>query len=626
MYQIENPLEHVRKRLSKMREARQPYEEQRTLNQDQTEATSREEEDKFYPNTKLEQAIIEMRLWGRAWDVVIDVEPDQHEPNEKEATIAKHILYKFMHEEKFHKTLRQRRHDKAITWTGVLRCWISHFITCEIQKNDIKIKPQIGNGFYEKKGKKKVYHENRQFLPTNLALSSFFIDENAINQPNFERAVDCIMCEYWTKEEMIHRRGDVPWVDKEALERLENKTENDPERGEVSPDGRVTLYHYFNRLTKDWIIMGNETEIIYKSEYEYECDWLPFVVCQQHPRNNCIYGIGEPEMVSALKAAKNATRQAIIDGVMLSSGKMLLVGNSWELVDSVDSQARVYSGAITMKEVTNSVEQYKEVDTRIDLNPMSVLLDLIDNEVRIATWIDMKAPFEVSEQNLWQTEIKEENKTIRLKSIDELEDFAIGEALTISLNNLIKFAPTLKKSKKEIDVNGNISEVVSDYTIQIPNVRIDKKKGYIEEDLGEYGELEFTDDLVKGKVKVRVITSSTSNNRLTVLEKNKVKELGEIISTAEQIYWPDLVMEQAPFDFFRQKVMSAYGYGDKDTQAKSKKQQTKEKNAKMLQMIKELWQSFTQLSQDAIQPQVQWTPQAVQWAGKEAQTPATVLW
>lgn len=62
MYEIEDKLSHFKKRLSDMHGQREPFEEQWYFNQLQTEAQSYEDGDKFYPNTKLEQAIIEMRL------------------------------------------------------------------------------------------------------------------------------------------------------------------------------------------------------------------------------------------------------------------------------------------------------------------------------------------------------------------------------------------------------------------------------------------------------------------------------------------------------------------------------------------------------------------------------------
>ena len=617
MFTIDNPLEHVRNRLNKMRSARTWYEQKREANQLQVAANSFEENGKFYPNTKLEQAIIEMRLWGRAWDIIIDVEPDTLEPNQDEAIIAKHVLYKFMHEEEFHKELRQWRHDKSVFGTGIFWAGISHDITCEIKNEKRTVKAQIGNGFYGKKWKTRVYKENWTFTPKNLSVYQVFLDDNAIVQPNFKKATDCIVCEYGTKDEILNRWYNVPWVDKEALDQLMNTSETDPEYGVITQEGQVTLYHYFNKLTKDWFIMWQEKNIIYSSVYEYACEWLPVVFCQHHPRNDSIYGLSDPEVIDALKAAKNASRQSILDWTMLSSGKLILSWNSWEMTDSVSNQTKIYSGEVNFKDVTNSISEYKEIDTRVDLNPTMNLLALIDDEVRSATGIDVKAAFEAPEQNLWQTEIKEENKAIRLKAIDELEDFAIGEALTICLNNIIKFAPSLKRSTKEISFNGKITEITSPYTLQLPDVKIEWIK--VEEDLWNYGELEFTDDMVKGYVKVRVVTTSTNNSKLTVLEKNKVKEMSEILERSAAIYGIDKVVEQVWFDWYWNIVSQAYGYGDKDTQAKSKKQKTKDENIKKLQALQEMAASFTDLANPNVQQQTQ-----TGGGQPQAQTPA--LW
>lgn len=50
--------------------------------------------------------------------------------------------------------------------------------------------------------------------------------------------------------------------------------------------------------------------------------------------------------------------------------------------------------------------------------------------------------------------------------------------------------------------------------------------------------------MVKGYVKVRVVTTSTNNSKLTVLEKNKVKEMSEILERSAAIYGIDKVIEQ----------------------------------------------------------------------------------
>lgn len=605
MYEIKDKLGHFRKRLNDMRGEREPFENQWYFNQLQVEAQSYEDGDKFYPNTKLEQAIIEMRLWGRTSDITIDVEPDQYEPNLDEAIIAKHVLYKFMHEEEWHKQLRYWRHDKAVTGTGVFFCGISHDITCEIKRDEVKLDVQVGNGYFNNKGKKKVYNEKWYFMPQNVPLASFYVDDNAMQQPDFARAVDCIMCEFGDKEDLIAKYKNVPWVDKDALESLMPTATGETEYGQDVKHGQIVLYHYFNRITKDWYIVGNEKAVIYETMYEFDCEWLPFVLCQHHPRNNKLYGMGDPEVIAALKATKNATWQAIVGWTLLSSGKLLLSGNSGEFTDSMDNAARVYSWEITIKEVTNSVENYKQIDTNINMSNNLNLLQLIDDEVRAATGIDVRAAFEAPEQNLGQTEIKEENKAIRLKAIDELEDLAIGAALTIALANIVKFAPVLKRSTKEISFNGNIKEFESEYTITIPDVTI-KKKGkntMVEEDMWSYGELEFTKDLIKGNNKVRVTTASTNNSKLNVIEKNKAKEMVNIIKVLSEVYGLENIIRDIPLEQSWSIVAHAYWLGDKDTVVKSKKKKIKDKNAAML---KAFWDFISTMWDGSNQQGVQW--------------------
>lgn len=639
MFEIKDKLSHFKKRLNDMRWEREPFEDQWYFNQLQTEATSYEDWEKFYPNTKLEQAIIEMRLWQRSSDIMFDVEPDQYEPNTDEAVIAKHVLYKFVHEESWHKELRKRRHDKAVTWTWVFFCWISHDITCEVRREKIKIWPEIGNWYFSNKWKKKVFNEKWYFMPQNVPLVSFYVDDNAIQQPDFWRAVDCIMCEFGKKEDIVAKYENVPWVDKDALEALSNTATWETEYWEDVRHWQVVLHHYFNKITKDWFIVGNEKEIIYETLYEFDTPWLPFVLCQHHPRNNKLYWMGEPEVIAALKATKNATWQAIVDSTMLSGWKLLLAWNSWEFTDSVDQSARVYWWEITIKEVTNSVENYKEIDTRIDMTGNMNLLELIDDEVRSATGIDVKAAFEVPEQNLWQTEIKEENKAIRLKSIDELEDVAIWEAMTMALANIVKFAPVLKKSTKEISFNWEVQEVESGYTISIPDVKIINKdwRTYVEEDMWNYWELEFTEDIIKGRNKVRVTTGSTNNSKLNVIEKNKAFEMVNVIKMLSDVYWPEKIIEMFPVDQIETRINNAFWYWDRDTEVKSKKQRVKDENMEKIWAFREF---ITSLTEDANQQGMewptlwgwqtnkdQWRPQLWAWLPKENKPPTpAVLW
>jgi len=62
--------------------------------------------------------------------------------------------------------------------------------------------------------------EQWKFMPRNVPIRLFYIDDNAMFQPNFKKAVDCILLEPGTKEQLLNKRKDVPGVDVAALERL----------------------------------------------------------------------------------------------------------------------------------------------------------------------------------------------------------------------------------------------------------------------------------------------------------------------------------------------------------------------------------------------------------------------
>ena len=76
-------------------------------------------------------------------------------------------------------------------------------------------------------------------------------------------------------------------------------------------------------------------------------------------------------------------------------------------------------------------------------------MEVINAEIRQDTWEDPRAGFEAPEDTLGQTEIVEENKTIRVKSIHESRDIALDKALTYTLQNI---AYELKRRKKELPI------------------------------------------------------------------------------------------------------------------------------------------------------------------------------
>jgi hypothetical protein len=89
----------------------------------------------------------------------------------------------------------------------------------------------------------------------------------------------------------------------------------------------MILYHYYNRTTKDYIIVINRQEVLYEGKIVYKNGKLPFDMCQHYPDSGCLYGIGISQRVRLWKAYKNNIAQSALRSTRLSSGKMIALGN-----------------------------------------------------------------------------------------------------------------------------------------------------------------------------------------------------------------------------------------------------------------------------------------------------------
>lgn len=89
----------------------------------------------------------------------------------------------------------------------------------------------------------------------------------------------------------------------------------------------VVLYHYFHRTTKKYLIMANETTLIYNGLFLYNDGKLPFVNIQHYSNSNRFWGEGIPERVQWLKAYKSQILQDILQGAEMNNAIHLITGN-----------------------------------------------------------------------------------------------------------------------------------------------------------------------------------------------------------------------------------------------------------------------------------------------------------
>lgn len=623
-------LSHINTRIEDMKSERDKFLPERDLCDIQYEAEVYEDNrGKLYVNTPMEQWLVEMELWRTAGLPVFDVKPDGYRVDVQKLETARYILDFFLDKESFHKEYRNWRMDKAkygtsVFYTGI-RLEIEEIPMFSWESDDVV------DAFFNNNKQKTEQRTNWFFTPKNIPLRQFLVDDRIVYQSDFSLAEDCVMIEFITKEALEQRYDWVKWFDKKVISEASPSTiEETPYGTPHNKNEMLVLYHYFNRMDKTYAINLNKTDLLYRGKMPYYDGKLPFVVTQHYPRNNCIYGIGVPRKVRMSKAYKNNMMQYIVDWARLSSSRLLATSS-----DAVDWDIYVAPWEISIAKFTNNVSDMRDINTSVDINwPLAVLWQ-IDKEVRTDTGIDVQSVFEPPAEQLGTVEIIEENKQIRNKSIDELRDHAIDEAYTKVLNNIASYAPHLMKETKKVIVDWEeIWDVkTARPQIQIPNVKITQKKWEvtIEKEMWEYGYLDFEPDIMEKWMCARVITASTYNSTLAVIERNKNDNMmKKYIEMAQIPNMLPLLEEELPLSQILQKFKVVEWLDDKKLVADTTLDKEKKANAEKYEAVKSLL--TTAPNDQSIQenqpiewgnPSIEWQAPAEQWGMQQIQA---ALW
>lgn len=606
-------LAYFQKRFSEMDSERKNWQTERYTCDKQYEANvTQDNNGKVYINNPLEQDLIEMEVGRTSGRPTFDVIPDPYNPNPEQTEAAKYVLDSFLDREWFVREYRQRRIDKGIYGTAILYTWLRYENNKVMWRNEVELADQVGNGVFSNEELYDIDREQWYMTPMNIPIRHFWIDDNVFYQPDYRKAKDCIMAEALSEEVFKNRYEDNKHFDQEVVKNARPIGEDDAAYGIPSTRWLIVVYHYFNKITKDYYIVVNKTQLLFEGKMIYKHGDLPFVVCQHYPNNRCIYGFGICRKSRVSKAYLNNITQAIMDGSRMSSSKILGI---WQSGQPVDWDLMAVPGGITMARFTNGVEQLQNIDTQVNITPMVNARQIVNDMVRTDTGIDMNAPFEAPADTLWQTEIIEENKSIRYKTIDEARDQALDDALEMTLSNIAQFAPILlKRVSKVYDDDGNVIEEIEQRpTIQVKNVSIKKKKGsqVITESYGDYGYLELKPETLSWDMTVRVVTPNTHNRVLTVIEKNKAKEMIMNYVELSQIYWPERIEEVMPLEEIMEKFKTAYGY-DRKLVPLTKKREIEKRNEQLLKDMREFLSGNQPTNEQPIQQGMGWTnPQQI---------------
>lgn len=547
---------------------------------------------KVLVNCQMEQSLIEMEAWRRAWMPVFDIKPDPYTADIAQTESAKYILDEFLDRENFYleSLLADQNRDKY--WTGVYFCGLR--VEIDIQKVPLKqkVNDNIGAQVFGKIETTEQIRENYLMTPANVPLRYFRCDDRVLRQSDFRKAEDCFMVETISPATFYQRYKDNPIYNQDAVNSAMPIMQVDPAYWVQSIIWQIDIYHYFNRITKKYWIMVNRESLLLDTFMLYKHWQLPFSVGQCFPNVSCIYGFSIPRKVRVWKGYKNNILQNIIDGSRMWSWILLATSE-----DPTDGDLELIPWWVSLAKFNGGIQNMKQIDTRVDINWGISALSIIDDEVRKDTGIDQSAPVWPQANTLGQTEIIEENKALRQRASDQLRDLRLDRALTLTLSNIAQFAPHLLKKITEIKDSKTWKVIGSSEErpmIQVKNVTVKKRKvggkekvEEIIEDYGNYGYLELNPETLDWQLTVRVTTPSTMNKVLKSMAKDKADLLLAKRMEMEQMLWPDRAEELLP----RKQVMEQYKQAngiDENMNPTTKKSQAKKKVMELAKKVKDL--------------------------------------
>lgn len=622
-WQDDQRLSFFRDRLIKMRAKRQPFNDAWNQYEEQTNAISfYDNEWNLVPNIPLEKELWEYYMGRTEWKINYDILPDW-QADVEELQPSKYALNFFLDwnsKDNFWKENKLMREVKHQYWSWIFFNWIRQYKDSRY-KTKIDVELQDWTDILNKNNFDKIENQTWFFHPKSIHPKDFFIDDAAYWQPDVQYADDCIYKEKLSAIEFMTR-----YKDNKAMNHIEDVTYwndiNPKNQDDVSIDRRqIVLYHYYHRLTKKYMIVANEAQLLFNWLFLYN-DWkLPFTNIQHFSNVNRFRWEWYPERIGFLKAYKSEVFQDILSSSAMSSGLHLVVWND----DQIWQDWTIWGRQMNLWRTTWWADKVQQMNTTPNIWAFQNVIALIDKEIAVASWINPNETIAPDSDKVWIVEIMEARKSVRNRSVDENYNIWLDDALTMTLDRIKQFAPALL-SEKIKDSDWKVIKTI------FPKIKINDKvikkewwKQVFEEDLGKFWYFELKPDVVQW-VGVKVVTPST-NSVLPILERQKITEyinnLNTMIMLASQDQTGEMmkkVKETIHFDQLMDWINDAYWYDWNGLKANTKKDKIKQENIKKIKQIQDfltqsqnVWQN-TQPNSPAIPWQAPWAvPTGIQW-------------
>lgn len=525
-------------------------------------------------NMPVEQSIKEMRIWLIPDDLPIRVVPngradiDILEP-------AKYVLDFFIDRENVQRELKKRDSDKFDYWTWILASWLW---------NEMKVinKAKGEGGFYNTE-----YEEEKVSIRhigiKNVPIRDFWKEEWALT---IEEAIDCIHRERPSVDDLRLRYLNDNWGNRKGFKYVasvwvSNEESKSYNNNDTVTDRKVELRHYYNKLNWRYCIIANKVRPIYIGWMTMKHGELPFAVAQEYINTKSFYGIGWPEKLKSTKPYLNNFFKTALDRSRRGDALMTI---------GVESDGELWNdpSVTALWNFTgqgNVIPYNPNRDTSAELNMIRELeIWNVKN-----TGISVDPNFILQAKTAFQTWVFKEEQNARLKTNNDLRNYAIDRALTIMLANISQYAPHLyadvildKKSNKPKDYNW--------LEIRIKDKKVTKKgkKQKFEDAPWTYDFFELDDKLLINwwMTKVKIETPSTTTN-LKSLEKAELNEFLIAITGIAQIS-PEIA-QKIPVDDLIERLELVHWFDMSNLSANTREKKNRKDIANLKNAVAALW-------------------------------------
>lgn len=378
---------------------------------------------------------------------------------------------------------------------------LEHFMRLEMTANQIDIfdkkKARYGTGWllssmwYDSRIKNgEISTEWHIGVQGDVDIRKVWIDDRA---KSYWKAMDEILQEDISYEEFqLRYKGQKGYKYVDSVGIYGSKTKNEVKQEQVDDGRNVMLYHYWNIYNGKYIIVANESIVIFNGDIEEAHGRLPLIPVQHYSDPESIYGIGIPKRFAFCKPYINEMLNYGLDGAKLNAGYNIFT--SWGT--EIDWELYSEPGQGTIVNYTGDFKGIQPFQPNVNVAQLVNILQVMENFGSQALGFDPRTSYQAQSDKVGIVAVLKEEQNQRARPQARNRNLGIGHACTIMLINIAKFAP-YKYAEKIFDTD---TWEVEDYnwcTIELKNHKINMNDSWeivdITENVGESDEYKLID-------------------------------------------------------------------------------------------------------------------------------------